>query len=240
VRSLESVAQVLRHALRTMRSRRGHATVGILSLALGLGAGTGRGQEHEAPLNLNQAREILAHGAPNQALGPISLQGLNYSREIDIGKGLRVLVLSKNMSGGLILFSRDGVAKSFLATEEITSLQIFDLNEDGVSELITEEIEGRGTGVLVKNFKVYKFDAEDIKEIWKGQSYSLSAPWNPDNKTQRVHETQSFLRFDRGIGGAPSRMTYLEPLDHTGRFRKTEYSMIEGAIRTVPESKLSR
>ena len=41
-----------------------------------------------------------------------------------------------------------GVAQASVATDEITMLQVFDLNDDGISELVTEEIEGRGMWIL--------------------------------------------------------------------------------------------
>src|SRR5437879_5971806 len=112
----------------------------------------GQDSRRTATLTLDRAREILSHPSPREMLGTIDVQNLNYSREVEIGGGFRVIVLSKNMGGALILFSPQQLAEDSMATNEITWLQLFDLNDDGISELVTEEIEAQGTGILVKYF----------------------------------------------------------------------------------------
>jgi hypothetical protein len=186
-------------------------------------------------LTIDQARQMIGHTSATGTLGTIDIHGLNYSRELDLGHGVRVIVLSKNLSGGIAAFSPNGLLENSITTNEITWAQLFDLNDDGVSELVTEEIEGRGTGILVKNFSLYVIGPGGIKQAWKRVSYRREAAWKPEGATEKPTETQYFLRFDQAGAGYPSRMTYLEPLNHSGQFRKTVYIMSGETIREIPE-----
>jgi hypothetical protein len=193
------------------------------------------GQRRVGAPTIDQAREILSRGSSTEAVGTINLQGLNYYRELEIGHDFRVIAVSKNLAGGLILFSQDGLMTNSLATDEITSIQVFDLNDDGVSEIVTEEVEARGTGILIKNFKLYAVDSSGIRQLWQRRSYTRQSPLNSRRSTQEVHETQYFIRFDPSGAGSPSRITYLEPLNQSGQFRKTEYVMTGTTIRQASE-----
>jgi hypothetical protein len=187
-------------------------------------------------LTIDQARQALRESSSNEMLGTISLQGLDWSREVDLGRGIQVIVLSKNRSGGLVLFSADGRLELSVTTNEITSLQCFDLNNDGVSELVTEEVEGRGTGILVKAFKIYSRSVHGLEKVWERRSYSREAHWDPNSSTQKVRETSYFLRFDSAGAGAPDRMTYLEPSGQSGQYKKSVYTMDGLTVRQVTEA----
>ena len=76
-------------------------------------------------------------------------------------------------------FAEDGSSITTLETGEILWLQLFDLNEDGIAELITEEVEGRGTGILTKIFRLYVVSPVSLKKAWEAESFMRSAPWKP-------------------------------------------------------------
>jgi hypothetical protein len=166
-------------------------------------------------------------------LGKINLQGLSHFRELDLGAGFRVIVLSKERSGGLALFSPAGLLEDSIASNKITWIQLFDLNGDGVSELVTEEIEGSGTGVLFKNFKVYMVGAAGIKKLWERRSYSRESTWTSGGAAQKIQEARYFLRFDGSAAGFPGRMTYLEPVDKAGRYRESVFAMTGSSMKQV-------
>ena len=68
----------------------------------------------------------------------------DFSCELELGGGLRVIAISKVLGGGLAAFRADGSAITTVESGRITSLQLFDLNEDCVSEVIADEVESRG------------------------------------------------------------------------------------------------
>lgn len=166
-------------------------------------------------------------------LGTISLQGLSYFRDLDLGGGFRVIVVSKDRSGGVALFSPSGLLQDSIGTDEITWIQLFDLNGDGVSELVTEEVEGRGTGVLDKNYKLYRVNSTGIKKLWERRSYSRESLWTSGPAIQNIKEVKCFLRFDGPGAGFPGRMTYLEPSDKAGNYRKSIFVMNGSLIKQV-------
>src|SRR5215212_8445746 len=49
---------------------------------------------------LDRARVALSRRAPSDALGDISTAGYSFSRELEIGGGLHVIVVSSNLAGG--------------------------------------------------------------------------------------------------------------------------------------------
>jgi hypothetical protein len=159
-------------------------------------------------LSLEDARRVLAQPKGTETIANVPLAGFQFSREIEIGGGRRVVAISCARSGGLVAFGGDGNSIASVQTGEITSLEVFDLVEDGTSEIITDEIEGAGTGVLIRSFVVYRVTASEIRKIWKGESLSRSAPWKPVGNTH-VSQKTCFLRFDPSGAGQPATMSHV-------------------------------
>jgi hypothetical protein len=178
---------------------------------------------------LDRARAALNRRGSGEAVGDISLAGYSFSRELEIGEGLHVIVISSNLAGGLAVFRGDGSAVVTQPTREITWVQLFDLDEDGVSEIVTEEIDGRGTGVLEKTFRVYRVTANQVVEIWSGQSFRRHAP-----DENRMVETSAFLRFDRSGAGRNGRLTHLT-VDASHQQNEAVYEWREGALHRTPQ-----
>ena len=180
----------------------------------------------DATLRLERARQLLeARTAPS--VGRIALNGYNFHREVDVGQGVRVIVISRNLGGGLLVFVANGANVATEETNEITSLQIFDLDEDGVAEIATEEIEGRGTGILEKRFHIYRIMPKHIETLWVGESYSRHA-----RTPEKIEETTGFLRFDGSGAGRKARITHLV-LDAAGRPRETTLEWRDGRLRPI-------
>jgi hypothetical protein len=180
----------------------------------------------DAPLTLERARQLLERRTAS-AVGPVTLNGYNFHREVEIGNGLRVIVISRNLGGGLLVFDANGANVSAKQTKEITWVQLFDLDEDGVAEVVTEEIEGRGTGVLEKRFHIYRFAANGIESVWTGESYSRHAP-----TPEAIEETTSFIRFDMSGAGRSARLTHLV-FDVAGRRREATFEWRDGGLQAV-------
>ena len=174
-------------------------------------------------LTLQRARQLL-ETPTGSTIGPIALSGYSFHREVEIGKGLRAIVISRNLGGGLLVFGADGVLAEAEETEEITWIQLFDLDEDGVSEIVTEEIGGRGTGVLDKHFSVYRCTPQSIKRVWTGESYSRRSP-----KPERFEETNGFLRFDASGGGMNARLMHLV-VDSSGQQTQKTFEWRNGML----------
>jgi hypothetical protein len=166
-------------------------------------------QGQREPLSLETTRRILAADKSTANLGSISLDGFEFSRELEVGNGVRVIAVTGAMKGGLAAFRKGGSLITTVSTGRITWLQLFDLNEDHLSEVITEEVNGRGTGILTKSFAVYVLSANAVKNVWRQDSYIRRAPWNPEESKPVIDETLSFLRFDSSGAGRKARMTYL-------------------------------
>lgn len=178
----------------------------------------------DAPLTLERARQLLeTRTAP--AVGSIALNGYSFHREIGIGKGVRVIVISRNLGGGLLVFDANGANVSTKQTNEITWIQLFDLDEDGVAEIVTEEIESRGTGVLEKRFHVYRFATGRIESVWVGESYSRHAP-----TPEAIEETMGFIRFDPSGAGRNARLTHVV-LDGAGQQRRATFGWRNGGLQ---------
>lgn len=193
---------------------------------------------HPKPLTLVQTRELLKQPSPHGMLGNVSLQGLVYSRELELGAGLRLILLSKDRSGGLALFSAEGVLADSISSGEFTWIQLFDLNGDGISEVITEEIAGRGTGVLIKDYNFYAIVNGQIKKLWQRRSYNFESLWSSARAPSKGQESKYFLRFDGPAAGIPARMTYLEPVKADGPYRESVYIMNNWSVQLTTSGRV--
>lgn len=165
------------------------------------------GQRPIETVTLKEARRVLADPSGNDTLASIPLAEFESFREIDIGSNRRVLAISCSHSGGLIAFANDGKFIASIRTGEITSFQVFDLAEDGNSMIVTDEVEGEGTGLLVKSFSMYRTTRGEIRKIWTGESFLRSAPWTPSGNIQ-VTEKKCYVRFDPASAAIRGTMTH--------------------------------
>lgn len=81
------------------------------------------------------------------------------------------IVVSRHLGGDLLAFQENGSLVAHKAVNETTWLHLFDFDEDGVAEVVTEQVDGRGTGVLLKSYYVYRVSPREIVELWKNLSY---------------------------------------------------------------------
>lgn len=179
---------------------------------------------------------MLETYSSGKKLGNIDLTAVNYFREIELGKGIRAIVVSTNYGGGIAVFSPNGLMESSLATGEAESIQVFDLNGGDVSQILTDEVIGKGTGFVERDFNLYALSGYSIKKVWAGLSYKMEAPWQPDQTKIRVHVVENFIRFDEAGTGYPCRMTYLITTGMPGRFRNIEYVMTGLVVHELSRS----
>ncbi|NLH10785.1 MAG: hypothetical protein GX464_05480 [Holophagae bacterium] len=144
----------------------------------------------DAVRQLLEARAAGGVQAPSEVVG-VSLAGYNFHRLVEPGQGLRVVVISctQGEGGGLLAFDRGGKLIAKRETGEIISIQLVDLDHDGVDELITEEVVNCSTGNFNTLFGVYRVSGGTIKQLW-----TKEAAWD-DHVPPSPHERrQCFLR----------------------------------------------
>jgi hypothetical protein len=180
----------------------------------------------KSPLTLEAAQRILANRTES-TVGSISLDGYSFHRVVELGRGLRIVVISRNLGGGLLLFDSTGAHIATKATNEIRWLQLFDIDEDGLSELMTEEIDGRGTGILETSYCLYRFAPERVEPLWHGESYSRLAP-----TPGLVEEHLGFIRFDPSASGRHARLTHVI-IGPTGLRSEITYEWRNNALQAV-------
>jgi hypothetical protein len=193
------------------------------------------GCREQQSLDLGTARRILS-ASGGGALGNIDLAGLELTREIELGEGFRVIAISTTLGGGFALFRGDGSAVTTIRTGKIVWVQLVDLNEDDVSDVLVEEIDGKGTGVMMKSFVLYVVRRNDFKEAWRRPSYRMEAPWNPASASAPTLEIRNLLRFDPSGGGRDARLTYVESLEGGCGFRESLFEVKDGTIQQVGRS----
>src|ERR1700747_1803009 len=120
----------------------------LLILALCTLTGLVTSQPKMNEVTLESARKTLASEHLPESIGEISLKGFEFSREIETGGGLRVIIVSCNLGGGLLTFRADASLVSSAVTGEIVGVRLLNLRGNESSELLTEEVDGRGTGAL--------------------------------------------------------------------------------------------
>ena len=139
----------------------------------------------------------------------LDLSGYTFDWELGIGGRLRVLVISRNLAGDLLVFREDGSLIHHENVGEITRLQLFDFDGDGVAEIVAEELRARGTGILIREFHVYRVQDSSVDDLWHGVAYchklvKSSVPGgDADFEVQR-----GFLHLEPPGGGAPNSLLF--------------------------------
>jgi hypothetical protein len=185
-------------------------------------------------VTIQQARRTLETYSAGKKLGDIDLTAVNYFREVELGKGIRAIVISTNYGGGIALFSPEGVMESTLATGKVESIRLFDLNGDDISEILTDESEGPATGILIMHYDLYAVNDGKISRVWQNLSYKREAP---GQRADKVREIQNFVSFNQAGAGYSARMTYLVSTAVPGQYRKIEYTMTGPVVSEVPQSR---
>jgi len=188
-----------------------------------------------AETELQQARALLSRPTPTGVIAGLKLDGFRFSRELEVGGGVRVMAIAGQFGGGLAAYGASGDLIASIATHEITWLQLFDLDEDGQSEVITEEVDGRGTDVLMKSFAVYGIRSKKIEKLWSGESYFRSVPYDRPNASE---ERLGFIRFFPSGGGyANARLIHVQRIE--GHWRENVYEMRDGHLSRASASRRS-
>lgn len=182
---------------------------------------------------MTEARRALAgaelHGGK---VGDIDLRGYNFHQEFSLGQSGTGIAISCQGGGGFALFAKDGTLISTARTEEIGWVQLVDLDEDGTPEILTEETTQYGTGILVKEFVLYRVTQRKLTPAWRAESLYSSAQWKPGQAASGITERRSFVRFD-SLDGVPL-LRYLR-VAQDGSKRETTYRPTkDGSLEAVP------
>jgi len=168
--------------------------------------------EEGATSDLDAVREQLLRARrfdypePGNQKPAFELTGYNFHWEVAPGKEQRVIAVSRMLGSTFMVFRADGSLLSTLEAQELTWLVLCDLDEDGTAEILTEQIEGRGTGVLFKRYHLYGLSTEGLREIWSEVSFSRASPPASPQAVAR-----GLIRCERSGSGIPyARLLYLQ------------------------------
>jgi hypothetical protein len=98
------------------------------------------------------------------------LAGYSAHLVFRLGTGESVVLITGNLHGTLL--RADGKERIIQSVEsaEIVSWSFCDLDENGIAELITDEIDGRGTGELIRNYHLYLLSPAISRTEWDAPS----------------------------------------------------------------------
>ena len=159
---------------------------------------------------LEEARSLLDSQRPTGALiGQLTLQGCNAHWELRVGSQLTILAVACREGGGLAIFPADGRLSSTHVTGELVTAQLIDIDEDGTPELLTDEVSGSGTGLMMRDYHLYQLAGASINDLWHGLSVSRETRWTAAGGTTQSSEETGFVRFEPSGGGSPARLVHM-------------------------------
>jgi len=218
----------------------------LFSLGVACSAFAQGGKVCSPPTDLDSVRAAVARAHPyteSVAIVPelqLDLSGYLQHWEGDMGGGLQVMVVSRarGVRSHLLVFSRERklVARRELGAE-IHSLLPCDLDEDGILELVVDELDGWGTGILERTFRAYRI-SQGITQIWSSVSLSVH---DPAGEEAAEEIRRGFLRCE-AVGRTPpyTRLLYIEETLSRGKSTLTRValkSQAGGIIETAwPDS----
>jgi hypothetical protein len=92
---------------------------------------------------------------PEYVSSIVSLEGYSFSWELSPSPAAKVIVISRNLSGELYIFDTSGNLVRRLNTGEIVSAQLCELDGGGSAEILLDEVDIRGTGILSRSVHIY-------------------------------------------------------------------------------------
>lgn len=188
--------------------------------------------------SLQHALEAKRAGRPVPDLYRAMLAGYSFHWQIGLGGQHRLVAISRNLGGTLLTFRPDGSILARRETAEVTWLQLFDFDEDGQAEVILEEIDGRGTGILIKNFHIYRVADHAITNLWQGLSYQRKLLPSRKGGEPVLDLQRGFVRCEPSGGGLEHpRLLHLAERVTTRGSRvvsKRAYSFSQGRFHDVP------
>jgi hypothetical protein len=169
---------------------------------------------------------------PGAAALPTSLNGYQFHWIAYAGAGTRFVVVSRMMGGALLLFDRRGTLVANRETGEITWMALCDLGQDGVSELLLEQIVGQGTGVLAKTYFLYGLAGGRIRELWRGTSIERTVPpYAPDRLVR------GYVQCDTERVPPMPQLRYMKEITENGKrtsLEKQAFTLVDGNLKEVP------
>ncbi|MFL6232994.1 MAG: hypothetical protein ACJ76N_07660 [Thermoanaerobaculia bacterium] len=165
------------------------------------------------------------------------LTGYQFHWVLELGGGLHLVVISRNLGGALLAFRPDGSLRARKDTQEITWLQLFDFDEDGRAEIILDEIDGRGTAILLRNFHIYRLKDNSIVQVWEGTSYHRKEPPPRGEHPATFELARAFIRCEPSGAGIPeTRLLHViegsQGIRETGSSRQA-YSFSKGKFQRI-------
>ncbi len=174
----------------------------LLGQALGQ---TGMVQDHGQ--TLEQIRSSLRTGG-SVDIGSVHLAASKSVTEMNLRDHV-LMIVTDSYSGVLALFRSDGTLSDSVKLGTIVSSQVVDLNDGDTAGIAIDEVEGKGTGVVLRQFKLYFVsDASKLDELWHAPSFARKAPWSSSEPEPKVTTERGYLNFNRGGAGFPPEMSY--------------------------------
>jgi hypothetical protein len=150
---------------------------------------------------------------------------MNYYQELELGRGNRVIIISCVLGCGILVFNPSGKMVVGTKTAEVEWVQLFDVDQDGVHEIVLEAKDGVGTGLLRKAVHVYRLLNDDLVELWKADTRNRVVTGEGPGD-----DMYGYIRLERADG--TTRLQYLR-VDHNGTVSEADFVYRKGAFLSV-------
>lgn len=167
-------------------------------------------------------------------IGPVHVQSVERAYEVGVGHDRIVVIVVGRPTGAIASFAMNSKLTDAIKTGPIVSFQVFDLDEDDVAEIATDEIDGVGTGILLRQFRLYTFGGGgNVRRIWEAKSFlEEENPSSPQNPRPSLTREYGYLRFDYSGAGKPARMSYAIR-NAQGHWQVKTLRLVRGHIQQV-------
>jgi hypothetical protein len=190
--------------------------------------------------DLDAARRTLTaldagQDAASEELEGIDLHGYQSHYEVTLGGSVVLIAVIAHQGGGLIAFSgASGELVDAIAAPRIASVLLKDLDEDGTSEVIAEQVDAFGTGVQWRNFHLYSLRQSQWEQLWSGVSYSLeTALMDGSGEVKIEAETSGYIRVIGPEGGHRARLIHVVFDALANTYTQSTFELFDGSLRAT-------
>jgi hypothetical protein len=170
---------------------------------------------------LTEAIEALGRAKRGDDLPELGIRSYLWHSDLLLSRTQRLVVVAR-LQGSTFLLFVSGAPVGRVEANEPSAIEMFDLNGDGVLEVMTETRDAWGTGVVRRRYHLYAADGTRVYELWSGLSYSYDSSGS----------VRGFVKFEYSSGGRLLHTT--EAVTKSGRRKVERRAFVMQSGKVIP------
>lgn len=139
---------------------------------------------------------------------PVASREHLRSFELPVDESKKAILLVGPWDSILLVFNTAGKLIHQRQLPKVDSVQTLDLDSDGSQEILMDQVDGTGSGLLLKRYHLYSIADHSIRDCWQGDS--LVRFISPGAKPSAEEKLAfGFVKLEPARAGFPGRLFHI-------------------------------